>query len=80
MKELSNSRKVIPTNYEASGIRMISIGLMVRKLRSKQSSNVATEKVWQTCLALDRICPVSSDISNKSIGYVRSTQKLSSQL
>jgi hypothetical protein len=59
---------------------MISIGLMVRKLRLKQPSNVATEKVWQTSLALDQICPVSSDISNKSIGYVRSTQKLSYQL
>jgi hypothetical protein len=67
-------------NYEDSGRRMGSIKLTVRKLRSKQSSNITAEKIRQTSPALDQICPVSLDISGKSTWYVWSIQKLSSQL
>jgi hypothetical protein len=79
-KHFPTAEKWSQQNYEVSGWRMGSIGLMIRKLRSKQSSNVAAKNVQRTCPALDRIYLVSPDISGKSTGYVQSTQKLSSQL
>jgi hypothetical protein len=79
-KHFPTTEKWSQQNYEASGRRMRSIGLMIEKLRSKQSSNIVVENVQQTYLVLDRICLVSPNISGKSTGYVRSTQKLSSQL
>jgi hypothetical protein len=42
--------------------------------------NVGAENVQQTCPTVDRICPISADISGKIAGYVWSAQKLSCQL
>jgi hypothetical protein len=42
--------------------------------------NVGAENVQQTCPTVDRICPISADISDKIAGYVWSAQKLSCQL
>jgi hypothetical protein len=78
-KRFPTAEKWSQQNYEASRRRMGSIGLTVRKLPSKQSSNVAAEKARRISPALNQICPVSLDISGKSIRYVRSTQKLSSK-
>jgi hypothetical protein len=46
----------------------------------QNSEQTSAETVQRTCPALNQICPVSPDISGKIAGYVRSTQKHSSQL
>jgi hypothetical protein len=66
MKTLSNSIKLIPTNYEANRRKMWSIGFTVSKLHWKQSSNIAAKNVRWTCPTLNWICLASSDISKKA--------------
>jgi hypothetical protein len=79
-KHFPTAEKWSQQNYKTSRRRIGSIRLTVSKLRSKQSSNVAAENIQWICLALDQICAISSNISDKSTGYVQPTQKLSSQL
>jgi hypothetical protein len=77
---LTNRIEMIPQNYEASGRIMRSNEYSISKIWPKQWTNVGLKTVQQTCSVLDRICPVSPDISGKIARYAQSTQKLFSQL
>jgi hypothetical protein len=60
--------------------KMGSIGHPVSKIWPKQWTNIAAENPRRIGPALDRICPVSTDISGTRARYVRPTQKFPSQL
>jgi hypothetical protein len=80
MNTPTNIIEMTPSKLWTQRKRMGSIGHSVSKIWSKQWTNIAAKTPRWTCLALDRICPVSADISGKQARYVRPTQKLPSQL
>jgi hypothetical protein len=80
MNTPTNSIETPPSKLWTRWKRMWSNGHRVSKIWPKQWINIAAETARRTGPTLDQKCLVLEDISVKRARYVRSTQKISSQL